>query len=691
MQKMNGMSDEVGNELQVVPSTPELNRRMEGERLAVETAGQAEQVCLGLIEENKDRIVAAQEVQKELDAIEPIYNPQELAEAGKGWMSNVSTGALSAVAERVIPRLVLRVKTSKYLTASTLSAATPDYATKTEAYRNAVSQMIRSWPKFNIFLPRLAKEMVDHGYSYAYWTDPVEWRPKIARVDRAFVPNGTEQGEPPQFFMVKEYYRVNELWDMIKDRQAAEESGYDIDNVVEAINNAAPINLPSEGDESEARQYEDLKREMVASYGYAQGSNTVEVWHLFVTEYNGKVSQWMLHGDTKQELFFAEERYESMDDVVVITPFQIGNGTVHGSLGVGKLAYDLAREIEKNRNASMDGFRNRMRMVIEYADPSDKPEVPLEIVDEAIFVMGGKTSGNAGMFPDNVEGGIVQDEFLRKLLEQKIGVYLFEPLTPQAPKTATEAQIIALEGEELKNSVLDNWLSSFARLVAAISRRALGGLSDDENAQELRESLLEIMDEDELQFLIDHTPTQTIVDVTDADNQRITAWLESKVGNPSYNQHEIQRLQGSLLVGADIVSQVLLPINDPTEEAEQSRLQLMEITEMLNNVPMPVSPRDAHLIHIGVLIGEENPDTGENQGPIYQQINTGNIQGAYALINHIFQHVDYAENQLGENMNDLKNWISEAQNRAEQVQNEFAQADEDQALPGIDPTAALQQ
>ncbi len=46
---------------------------------------------------------------------------------------------------------------------------------------------------------------------------------------------------------------------------------------------------------------------------------------------------------------------------------------------------------------------------------------------------------------------------------------------------------------------------------------------------------------------------------------------------------------------------MLLPQNDPTEEAEQTRLQSMENQALDAGREMPVSPRDNHQIHIPIL------------------------------------------------------------------------------------------
>lgn len=676
-------SDNIG--VGTVPSTPDLDNRLKSQRRSVETVEQAMSVCGGLVSENRDRVDMAGAIAEKIDAITPPYSPAELAEKGQGWQSNVATGVISSITERITPRLLIRVKSSRYLTASSLPSSYPDFTTKTAAYRKAVTDLIRGWRKFNVFWPNMIREMSEYGYCFAYYTDALEWRPKLARMDRAFIPNGTEQGEPPQFFMAKEYYRVNELWDMISDRNAAEEAGFEIDSVVEAINKAAPIFLPdANSEETNARQYEDLQRQVVTSYGYAEGSNTVEVWHLFTTEYDGTVSQWMLAPNNNSKLLFrADSRYESMDDVVVVMPFQIGDGTVHGSMGIGKMVYDLAAEVEKNRNSTIDGFRNRTRWCIEITDNSDVPDANLIVNDYGAFLRNGKFAGNTGMMPENVQAAIALDDFLRRLMEQKIGVYLFEPLVQPNPRTATEAQIIALESEELKNSVLDNFLSSNARLIALMSRRMMSKYSDDPKAMAARESLLEIMSEDELQFLIDNTPTQTIVDLTDAENARIAAWLASKKGNPFYNQREIERLEGALIVPLEIVEQVMLPVPDQTDLAEQTRLQLMEIDMMKDKTPMPVSPRDNHLIHMEILIGQTNPETGENMGPIYQSINSGDLETAILLQEHLISHASFIEDQMGEGLNQFKEFVAATQRRVEEVQREFAEASASSGMPPV--------
>jgi hypothetical protein len=100
-------------------------------------------------------------------------------------------------------------------------------------------------------------------------------------------------------------------------------------------------------------------------------------------------------------------------------------------------------------------------------------------------------------------------------------------------------------------------------------------------------------------------------------------------------------------VNADFAKKVLLPENDPTVQAEQSRLQQIELGLLLQGQPVPVSPRDNHEIHLSILM------------PMAEQIGAGINDGQFdtavleAVVAHISEHYERAL-QSGVDKNKIK-------------------------------------
>ncbi len=85
-------------------------------------------------------------------------------------------------------------------------------------------------------------------------------------------------------------------------------------------------------------------------------------------------------------LFESLDKFPSMADAVISTVFDYGDGTIHGSWGAGQILYDLAVQVEKIRNDSMDNMRmsNKMKLVAE--DGKNINDVKLSINDQWMLV-----------------------------------------------------------------------------------------------------------------------------------------------------------------------------------------------------------------------------------------------------------------------------------------------------------------
>jgi hypothetical protein len=121
--------------------------------------------------------------------------------------------------------------------------------------------------------------------------------------------------------------------------------------------------------------------------------------------------------------------------------------------------------------------------------------------------------------------------------------------------------------------------------------------------------------------------------------QQVVAVAAEKRGNPLYNQLQLEKEDITARLDASFAKRVLLPENDPTQEAEQLRLQQMELALILQAQAVPVSPRDGHVIHMKVLM------------PVAQQVAQAVMQGQSntavfeSVIAHLTEHYTLAEQQ----------------------------------------------
>ena len=143
--------------------------------------------------------------------------------------------------EKVGPRFVAAIDGLKYFTNSSLSNKWQDSQGKTEKFRAAITKTIRARRGWRTFIEDIAFDNALFGHTICARLDEYSWFPKQFRQDECFVPDGTKSSpEFAQVVVLKEVYLPHELFESIKDAEAAKAAGWNVDSAREQINNASP-------------------------------------------------------------------------------------------------------------------------------------------------------------------------------------------------------------------------------------------------------------------------------------------------------------------------------------------------------------------------------------------------------------------------------------------------------------------
>ena len=356
------------------------------------------------------------------------------------------------------------------------------------------------------------------------------------------------------------------------------------------------------------------------------------------------------------------------------------------------MIFDLAHNIELTRNSSIDGMRNRDKLIITVKEERDLSKAKLIIADEAIYLAGGAFTGNLAALPANIESSIALDGFLTSIAEQKVGA--FTPDTPISGRdeTATKAQINALKEDETKQSIMDFFLTNLAIMMSVIQKKLMDPKATDPIAKKARKRMLKKLSSKEIQELVDTSPITTTVDFTEAKNQQTIVHLETLRGDPDFNQRQVKKEIATLRLGAEMADRLIISETDQTIEAEATRLQIFELDTMEKGIGLQTSPRDNDLIHIKILrtIDEE----GKLNSPILQMIQSGNFNGAKVSIDHYESHVQQAGDKgiLKEQVNQERQLIANMRQSLQAAQDEAAKAAEVEAgAEGEQSVAPIQQ
>jgi len=655
---------------------PEFNAdqtQLKLEARSVKTIEHAWNICKALESNNRTRAARTADIQSIHDGAPP-RSGEANAIKGKSWQSNASTNWLSGVVGRQAQRFVTAITTQTYLTFSRLPTSFTESKKKSDLMQSKFTALVRGWNGYTGLINSISVENVLQGYTYAVFLDPYTWKPTMFKQDKLYVPEQSGQhARDLQFCVAKMDYRLDEFLELFRNEDAAKEIGYNLENCLFAANRATMEDPRDDATTTQYRNLVEMINEGIIGLTYTStGARVVNCWLLFNREYDGQVSFWLIERDTGKLLRFSFKIFKKMEDVLAMFSFEPGNGCIHSSKGLGRKLAALAVMKELFRNGIIDNSRLSGLMVIR-VDPKDRNRLaptimsPFVVLDKTIDI-------SQTQFNVSAESYQVVDNLTDSWAEQAVGAFISQQLNDKGKgdKTATEATIDARREAESSNIQIRRWLDNWATMTQIQQKRAF---SDDNIAQarrmveeitkdptknkpefyeghanmdpEVLLALVEIMiqgqiTDDEIKVWRD-TPASIYAHVSEAAIQQGIALVIQKYGNnPNLDQSRAIALDIENTVGAEVAKELIVPGGDPTLVAEQTRAQLIESSTMYDTgLPIPVSPRDNHIIHgitvQTVLTKIAAPVLSANPNPPPQ------IMKAVELnINHLGEHLDQA-------------------------------------------------
>lgn len=619
-------------------SSPAINSDGEPTAHSIRDIGQAREVVNTIIQASRKRTIINSRIMAKINAERP-YDSVKLEAEGLGWKQNFTTKPLEGIVSKVAPRFVQAVNGLKYLTDSSLSSKWDNHVEKTEKFREEISKCIRGRQGWPTLIESTAFNNALFGHAILAWLDEYTWFPKSFGQDEAFTNDGTRQlPEWAQVVVLKETFLPHELYAHIKNREAAETAGWNIQKTIDAINNASPTQIRDRlnvGGTIEA-WYQNAIRELTIGASYMAGASVITVYSLLAAEVTGKVSHYRLAGEKMEEVFSRDDRFDSPQDCLAFFSYERGNGTLYGSKGIGRNVYELAGMLDRTRNEIVD------RSIL-----SGKTVVQGEIKRLHTFKM--SVVGATCIIPNgwnvleqridgNIEPFLRLDAYFNSLIDSLVGNLSTPAIGGQGEAFRSPAawNLLAQREEEGKDFRIARFMEQFVRLVQTMQRRICREDTVDDDAKAVQERLLEIMTREELDELAQTPVAGTVADLTTQERQMIVALVQEKKGNPLYNARQLELEDLTARLNPEFANRVLLPVNDPSEEAEQSRLQMLEITLLSAGQQVPISPRDNDEIHLSILLPTAQQLAGHIQDG---QFHTESLE---AMLSHITAHVNSA-------------------------------------------------
>lgn len=577
-------------------NSPALDSSLRQHVPALTDIGQAVALVRALERDNEERVRKNARILEAYNAAPP-YDRDRLRAEGLAWKTNFSTKPLALVVDRVVPQYVSAIRNLRYLTASALPDDLPEAARKTELFRKLITDTVRGHPEWEDLLTSVVMEMVLFGFAAVGWPWLTEWFPTFYSQDDFLVPVGTRHvaGSAP-VLAFREYYLRHELLEHVADREAARAAGWDVENVIEAIN-AASNRDPKQTTGEPTRVWMELERELSVASSFV-GADRIRVWHVFVAEVDGRVTHVAFDDATGKQLLWRDKVFGSMAEVAAFFSFQHGTGKLHSSKGVGRELYNVARVLDRARCEVVDRLNLSGKFVFQCSD-NDLRRFRMSVYGNAILVTNAFQYVPARL-DSGVESYFAMDRFLTQLLEHVAGVPSF-PQFERERVSGAEAQLFATYELQRQQPRMERFLVQFARMMTVIQQRLLSPLTKDPVAQQLQGKLRELLTPEEYDYLAQQPTITAVKDLTEAQRVAAIQLAAEARGNPLYNQYELERRRLLAQFDEDFARAVLLPPGDPTTVGEHGRLQQLELILLERGVGVPVSPRDEHLVHLGAL------------------------------------------------------------------------------------------
>jgi hypothetical protein len=321
----------------------------------VKDASSARSMLYTLIEDDQIASHRRSQIQGIIDG-NPPYNEQQLRELGQSDRINVNWGHAGAKIEAaVIPYFDILTSVPHYMTVKTKYGK--DMGKREEWSRiiteEAHNALVKTNPSFITQHQVAVKQLTIHGQGCLYWADGTDFRAKAIEPWALVVPKGAGVDQDSwEFCYVLDEMYCEELYRYIEDSEAAERGGWNVDECQQAIMDAKV------DEQDQRRPWEWYQRELKNNalyYSYAK-SKVIKVAHMFVREYDGRISHYIFDRLNGTE-FLCEvpSRYKKFSNAFTVFLNGVGNGYYHGVRGLGQALYPWAEAMNRLNNQTVEG------------------------------------------------------------------------------------------------------------------------------------------------------------------------------------------------------------------------------------------------------------------------------------------------------------------------------------------------
>lgn len=545
------------------------------------------------------------QVQNQLDGAPP-FSAKQLMELGQNWRCNVNfRDAASTLEQVLISYWRLLHDTTNLAAVQYLTPDDPSAERYEQIFQQAFNRFVDDWgPDYVRNYLLFSQNHVAFGVGVAFWNDKFTARWEAVRIGDVEVPTRSKASvEKLSLVAVRQEMEIDYLWELVRtdaNKATAQKRGWNPDAIEallvrEFVKQEGNVSTPITG--HDVLELQRLMRDN--ALGVTTGHDPVKLVHLFVKDYDGKISRMIFAEMQEHQNDFlfddtgSDSRPGSMNEVLAAVFFDAGNGDWWGTKGFGVKNFQMATVQNRLKSRAVD------RTLLDGLNFRDLSEGGRETVPVT-------TIGPFNFLPKDVEQipsyptgrSIIETiEMLDSQSTYTNARYRDQSQSIQRTDTATQANILANIQSQVDVANATLYLRQIARnLFAEQFRRLRMRGNPDIDAKTFKRRCVEEMGMPEKVFHEGEISLRTGADPGAANLSVQGQRALEAMALPEANKRWCQEKYIAATFGAQAVAKALNPV-DATSDIKSARLALMENSDMGEGNPLPVDPQDNHAAH----------------------------------------------------------------------------------------------
>jgi hypothetical protein len=359
--------------------------------------------------------------------------------------------------------------------------------------------LMKRWRKsFNYHLPLSQREMLVHGMGAHVWPDKNKWIPRTPRSGQILFPEGCplDFEQDGKFFLLRDFVPGEDVYGFIRNEEASKKRGWFPDNVWRTLVQAGKQSQKIRG----YADVEELQRKVRrGDIGYWNTSQ-VGLWlnWLFVKEYSGEVSLYCIEenltpGTNKDKGFLFKKRFiwDEWKEVLVLFPYDVGNGDIHSVRGLGWRTKDFFELSNRVNNAMVAQVLISAFPMMKQNQPNLDPEKLRLARMGALNITPYGLEPSLIQFPQLSNTGLALQQHLKETLGQNNQSLTGRSPEPKDRETKYSFMLRSQDSASVTNGMQSLYESNYQQFQDVMYRRAISTPKGDAPYQKMVEEFRE--------------------------------------------------------------------------------------------------------------------------------------------------------------------------------------------------------